>query len=71
MASSGVKFETASITSESDVKSLLNPTRNIKTIALKTILMKTLVTFTTTTENFATLACPAPSSLLTRMLQSV
>lgn len=55
MASSGVKLETASITSESLVKSLLKPTRKIKTIAQKTILMRMPVAFTTITENFATL----------------
>lgn len=55
MASSGVKSETASITSESLVNALLNPTRNIKTIALKTMLIRMLVPFTTKTENFATL----------------
>lgn len=71
MASSGVRFETAAITSASDVKSLLNPTRKIKIMALKIILMKTLVLVTTTTENFATLGCAAPSSLLTLTLQRV
>lgn len=55
MASNGVKLETASITSESDVKSLLNPTRKLRTIALKTILIRILVPFTTRTENLATL----------------
>lgn len=71
MASSGIILETASMTSESLVKSLLRPTRKIKTIAQKTILMRMLVAFTTITENFATLGWAAPSSLLTRMLQSV
>ena len=56
MARSGVKLETAAITSESLVNSLLNSTLNIKTIALKTILIRMLVAFTTSTENFATLA---------------
>lgn len=54
MASSGVKSETATITSESLVKSLLNPTRKISTIALKMMLIRMLVAFTTITENFAT-----------------
>lgn len=70
MASNGVNSKTASITSESLVKSMLNPTLNVKTIALKTILIRMLVPFTTNTENFATLGCPAPNSLLTRTLQS-
>ena len=55
MASNGVKFETASITSSSLVNSLLNPTLNIKIIALKTVLIMILVPFTTNTENLATL----------------
>ena len=55
MASNGVKLDTSSMTSESEVKSLLKPTRNIKTIAQKIILMRMLVPFTTKTENFATL----------------
>lgn len=67
-ASNGVKLETAAITSVSLVKSLLNPTWKMRTIALKTMLIRMLVAFTTTTENFATLGCPAPSSLLTRTL---
>lgn len=71
IASNGVKLDTASITSVSLVKSWLNSTRNIKTIALKIILMMMLLPFTTSTENFATLGCPAPSSLLTRTLQSI
>lgn len=68
MASKGVKLETAAITSESEVKALLNPTLNIKTTALNTILMRILVPFTTQTENFATDGCAAPSSLLTLTL---
>lgn len=71
MASSGVKLETASITSASVVKSLLNPTRKIKTIALKIILMKMLFAFTIITDNFVTLGWPAPNSLLTRTLQFI
>jgi hypothetical protein len=54
MASKGVKLETASITAVSLVKSLLNPTRKLRTIALKIILIIMLVAFTTITENFAT-----------------
>ena len=54
MASRGVKLETASITSVSLVKSLLNPTRKLRTMALKIILITMLVAFTTITENFAT-----------------
>ena len=67
-ASNGVKLDTASITSVSLVKSWLNPTWKMRTIALKTMLIRMLVAFTTTTENLATLGCPAPSSLLTRTL---
>lgn len=59
MASNGVKSVTASMTSESEVKSLLKATRNIKIIVLKNILMRMLVPFTTNTENLA-------NSLLTR-----
>lgn len=67
-ASNGVKFETAWMTWESLVKSSLNPTLNISTIAAKIILIKMLVVVTTTTENFATIGWPDPSSLLTRTL---
>lgn len=70
IASKGVKLDTASMTSESEVKSLLKETRNIKIIVQKTTLMRMLVPFTTKTENFATLGCDAPNSLLTRTLQS-
>jgi len=56
MASKGIKLETAAITSESDVKALLNPTLKMSTIALNTMLISMLVPFTTTTENFATFA---------------
>ena len=45
-------------------------TRNIKIIVQKTTLMRMLFPFTTKTENFATLGCDAPNSLLTRTLQS-
>jgi hypothetical protein len=55
MASNGVKSDTASMTSESEVKRLLKPTRNIKIMADRTTLMRMLFPFTTKTENFATL----------------
>lgn len=55
MASSGVKLDTASITSASLVNNLLNPTLNIRTMALKNMLMMMLLVFTTKTESFATL----------------
>ena len=55
MASNGVKLDTYSITSESEVKSSLKATRNINIMAQKIILMRMLVPFTTKTENFATL----------------
>lgn len=71
MASKGVKLDTASMTSESVVKALLNPTLNINTIALNIILMMILVPFTTSTANFATDGCPAPSSLLTLTLHTI
>lgn len=47
MQSNGVKSETSSMTSVSEVKSLLKPTRNIKIIAERTMLMRTLFPFTT------------------------
>ena len=55
MASNGVKSDTASMTSESEVKSLLKPTLNIKIMADRNMLMKILFAFTTKTENFTTL----------------
>jgi len=55
MASNGVKSDTASMTSESEVKRWLKPTRSIKIMAAKTTLMSMLFPFTTKTENFATL----------------
>lgn len=70
MASSGVRLETASITSASLVKSMLNGFFSIRTTALKIILMMMEVETTTITENLATLGWAAPSSLPTRMLQS-
>jgi hypothetical protein len=69
MASNGVKSYTASRTSLSLVNSSPNPPLNINTTALKSILIARLVPLTTNTENFATLGCPAPSSLLIRTLQ--
>ncbi|KAM2653558.1 hypothetical protein EV2_025184 [Malus domestica] len=68
MASNGVKFDIAVITSSWLVKSLLSATRNINIIAVKIMLISMLVPFTTNTENLATFAWPAPSSLLTRTL---
>jgi hypothetical protein len=71
MASNGVRLYTAARTSLSLEKSSPNPARNIITTALKNILIKRLVALTTNTENFATLGCPAPSSLLIRTLQTI
>jgi len=68
MASNGIKWDTASMTIESLVKSLLNETRNIRISAENTMLMRRLVPFTTITENLANLACAAPNSLLTLTL---
>lgn len=55
MASNGVKSDTASMTSESEVKRWLKATRHVKMMMLKTVLMRMLVPTTTKTENFATL----------------
>jgi len=55
IASSGVKLETSSMTSESEVKSLLKGFWHVKIIAEKTTLMTMLIPFTTMTENLATL----------------
>jgi hypothetical protein len=54
IASKGINSITASITSGSVENSLLNPTWNIKIIAVKTILIRMLVPVTTKTENLAT-----------------
>jgi len=43
MASNGIKWDTASMTIESLVKSLLNETRNIRISAENTMLMRRLV----------------------------
>lgn len=69
MASNGIKWDTASMSVESFVKSLLNETRNIRISAENTMLMRRLVPFTTITENLASLGCAAPNSLLTLTLQ--
>ena len=55
IASSEHKLETSAITSSSEVKSLLKPTWNMRTIAQKTILIRVLVPDTTNTANFANL----------------
>lgn len=55
MASNGVKSDTASMTSESEVKRFLKPSRNIKIMADRTTLMRILFPFTTKMANFATL----------------
>lgn len=55
MASRGVRSETASITTESVVKSMLNGLFSIRTTALKIILMMMEVKTTTITENLAIL----------------
>ena len=55
IASSEHKLETSAITSSSEVKSLLKPTWNMRTIAQKTILIRVIVPVTTDTANFANL----------------
>jgi len=55
IAKSGVKLDTSSMTSESEVKSLQKASRHIKIIAQKTTLMRMLIPFTTMTEIIATL----------------